>query len=1365
MVAVRNIERDSTFAWSNNKQPRLALGSVSGKIDANFSNDSKLEIWDCFKSPDTPLQSIEASSKFMDLAWSKDDSVIVGGLDNGVVEFYSAPKEQNEEIKVLTSIKAHNASVQALAFSKVKENQLATGDATGLINIWDINSCTKDANYKPETAGQAITNVDNIKSIAWNNRIGHILASAGSSSGFTSIWDLNQRKEILHIGYTNPETNQKVPFDVVQWHPTSGTVIATASNSDLHPAIVLWDLRKANTPLDILKEGGHSKGVLSLDWCSKDAGLLLSSSSDNTVCLWDPETTKSLLQVYPPRSNWVFKAKFAPELPDYFASASHDSSIEIQQLQDLQIDPLVVKILENENNDELTEGKDEQITEQNDDDFWNSLSKNNNADSATKIAGNSTKTLKKVNQSKNVSLHVPKWISQSRNANPAASWAFGGKMVKINKDGKSVSVLTQPKSTVSSTDVQKQYDLLQSALKKKDFNAIISKRVNSAINENNEDDWGLLDKISLDGKEVFFKETLALDDTELEEKDEEKLEGEEFFEKLEQEQFNVSSITSNYEFSSDETFKSLVNKDLKKATDLKLENDDILTALVIANISKNEDLKEKVINEFFFKNASKSPSARLLFALSQGKIEDLIEKSDVSNWKYVSKAIKNYVSDDSKKTSLYTLLGEKLYKAGRRQDALVLFMSFGILDKVSEIWVDELKEIEDKLRTSSNSAYEAHLTCLTEFVERFSCFANFFEANNNKLITGNTKIVSIILEFVNTICINGNFNLALDFLNILPSDNSDVATEKQRVLIASGKSATVATNNTSNQQKYGRQSVINGMNTVPMGTASSINQNGSILQPKPQLYASQSAIPKAVSPVPIGSRQGSVYAPKSAPLNNSIYAAIPQPKTEHAKAAVYAPPQIPTPAASSPFSNPIPPPATTTAKTGYPQAIPSIPQLNNPYKPKATIVSPPVATTPHTYQNNLPTPAIPTPSVPTNQVRGVVQPQIITSPQKTEEQESTNNSQASLVSGQKPVGNIHANAGWNDFALPIPGKVSRAKPIGVKKESVVSSPAAPLTPQPFPTNSTPNNHSYNPQQSPQIPSKSVLPPPPIASRTSSNKNLTDLQAASKKRVVSEKSTKYAPTLTSTPSSVNGGNSTIPLQPPIKENNHAAVPPPPAFNNPYAPPKQTGPPSGKKFTPPQPPLVKSSSNGNLTPSITTPTTILPPPIKRKSTVDSSSPTVPPTVKEVEEKIEEKIPPAESTMLMNEEKENNQEEEEEETEEKKSVFSKEEAVKIQTYFNDRMKIVTENLPEKFAAQVKDTQKRITILSNHLKKRDLIKNREVITKLLGILDALDQNIFDEAKKLQSEIASDYPEEAGKWLTGVKRFIGFAEVYESKK
>lgn len=46
-MKLKDISRTATFAWdtSSASSPLLATGAVAGAIDANFSNDSQLEIW------------------------------------------------------------------------------------------------------------------------------------------------------------------------------------------------------------------------------------------------------------------------------------------------------------------------------------------------------------------------------------------------------------------------------------------------------------------------------------------------------------------------------------------------------------------------------------------------------------------------------------------------------------------------------------------------------------------------------------------------------------------------------------------------------------------------------------------------------------------------------------------------------------------------------------------------------------------------------------------------------------------------------------------------------------------------------------------------------------------------------------------------------------------------------------------------------------------------------------------------------------------------------------------------------------------------------------------------------------------------
>jgi protein transport protein SEC31 len=47
MVRLREIPRTATFAWSASSiSPQIVTGTKAGAVDADFSNETVLEIWD-----------------------------------------------------------------------------------------------------------------------------------------------------------------------------------------------------------------------------------------------------------------------------------------------------------------------------------------------------------------------------------------------------------------------------------------------------------------------------------------------------------------------------------------------------------------------------------------------------------------------------------------------------------------------------------------------------------------------------------------------------------------------------------------------------------------------------------------------------------------------------------------------------------------------------------------------------------------------------------------------------------------------------------------------------------------------------------------------------------------------------------------------------------------------------------------------------------------------------------------------------------------------------------------------------------------------------------------------------------------------
>lgn len=127
-----------------------------------------------------------------------------------------------------------------------------TGGSNGQIFIWDTKTFSE-----PFAPGQAMTPMDEITSVSWNNSVSHILASTGNG-GYTSIWDLKTKREVLHLSYTG--AGGRANFSYVSWHPSQSTKLITASDNDSCPLILTWDLRNSNAPEKILE--GHKRGFI-----------------------------------------------------------------------------------------------------------------------------------------------------------------------------------------------------------------------------------------------------------------------------------------------------------------------------------------------------------------------------------------------------------------------------------------------------------------------------------------------------------------------------------------------------------------------------------------------------------------------------------------------------------------------------------------------------------------------------------------------------------------------------------------------------------------------------------------------------------------------------------------------------------------------------------------------------------------------------------------------------------------------------------------------------------------------------------------------------------------------------------------------
>ncbi|KAJ1018643.1 hypothetical protein NDA13_006333 [Ustilago tritici] len=360
------INRTATFAWSpatyESHSPLIATGTVAGALDESFSNESLLELWQPSyaaspphsanaanpSSDAKPLASISTSARFNRLAWgyvnpSRPKGLLAAGLENGELGIWDAQNVLNgasESEAQLIKNTTHTGPVRGLDFNPLQPNLLSSGAVAGEIFIWDINSPAKP--YSPGARSQKL---DEITSLAWNCQVPHVLATS-SSSGYTVVWDLKSKREVVALQYGGGAgtaggslafnaaaalaAGGRRGMSAVAWHPDTPTRLVTASEDDSSPVIMLWDLRNSRAPEKIMT--GHDKGLLSLSWCKQDADLLLSCGKDNRSICWNPQTCEIVGEL-PSSSNWSFEVQWSPRNPGMLATASFDGNIGVHSLQ------------------------------------------------------------------------------------------------------------------------------------------------------------------------------------------------------------------------------------------------------------------------------------------------------------------------------------------------------------------------------------------------------------------------------------------------------------------------------------------------------------------------------------------------------------------------------------------------------------------------------------------------------------------------------------------------------------------------------------------------------------------------------------------------------------------------------------------------------------------------------------------------------------------------------------------------------------------------------------------------------------------------------------------------------------------------
>ncbi|WYZ37267.1 hypothetical protein EsH8_II_000773 [Colletotrichum jinshuiense] len=1257
MVRLREIPRTAAFAWSPDpSKPLLITGTRAGAVDADFSDETKLELWDLnLDNQDQglelqPIASISTDSRFYDLAWGPPDSdhpkgIIAGALENGSLDLWDAEKLiEGAEDAFMSRTTKHTGPIKSLQFNPLRPQILATAGAKGELFIYDVNDVEN-----PFRLGTAAARADDLECVAWNRKVAHILATGGSG-GFVTVWDLKTKKSSLTLN------NNRKPVSAIAWDPNNSTKLLTATHDDTTPVIYLWDLRNSNAPERTLQ--GHEQGILSLSWCQQDSDLLLSCGKDNRTLVWNPQTGERYGE-FPEVTNWTFLTRFNPSNPNLSATAGFDGKITIQTLQ-------------------------------------NTNPSNTQATAADNLDGEDFFTSAQTQpQGASFSLNkAPKWLERPI----GASFGFGGKLVTFKQNAQQRS--TKISITQFSVDsaIGPATEKFEEALQSGDIVGLCEARKEQATSEEEKADWLVMETLTGENPRKRIIEYLGFNEEEITNgvspKDESKAEdtADEKKEDAKEEDKSdnlwgegdgegegedfLSNLSANKGAKTDSPFHLLADTDttveksitkalmlgnFTKATEISLKEERWADAFLIANCG-GQELVDKVQTAYLASRDGVPSYLRLLGSVIAKNLWDVVYNADLENWKETM-AILCTFSDPKEFPDLCEALGDRVLENGSRKDASFCFLVGSKLEKVVSIWIKELEEAEKAgvQEPSDDSTFSVHARSLQHFIEKVTIFRQVTKfQDSGKDQTADWKLSALYdkyTEFADIIAAHGQLAVAQKYLDLLPEHYPEAALAKSRlgratqrapVAQAAPKAAAAASG-----RRPGQAPLVSNPRPTPayQPTGPTPTPGGS--NPYAPAGPALVATPGPAAP-------SNPYAPAPA-----LGGYIPAAQSGYAPAQGYQPPvaqsyQAPTGYGPPPsnFGNLPPPPRNSTPTTSF--------------RPKESWNDVPLVNKAPSRKN--------TPSV-----------AAITSP--------FNQASQPGPPPQSPYGRTGSTPPPPPPKGPAPPRVT----------SPLAGPPQSFQAPPRPTSAASNAYAPPPPQAGAAPS--FMPPP--MPRTASPYNPAPSGAPPSNR--------YAPAPSAQPQT---------SQPPLG----SSIPPPgsqPPPRNPYAAPPQAGPPQNQYAPSPYgaPPAAAPSPYG-APPAGAPPTG--PPPSSGPPPAARAQPTPPPPRAAAPPKA--KHPAGDRSHIPAH------------------------AQRLVDVLGSDMQRVASRAPSSFAAQVKDTQKRLNLLFDHLNNEELVKP-DTIDQLSALAEAIEQKNYEVAQKIQLEIQRDKTEECGNWMVGVKRLISMSK------
>lgn len=507
-----------------------------------------------------------------------------------------------------------------------------------------------------------------------------------------------------------------------------------------------------------------------------------------------------MLGEFPTVTNWTFKTQWNPRNPSLSATASYDGKIVVQTLQNTN--PSASAEVPGSAGDA--------------DDFFSRASN----------AQTSSFTLKQ----------PPKWLQVP----VGASFGFGGKLISFSASEAQPGQKTQSTVKISTfavdSGVNSATESFEKALKEGKLVTICDQRANDAKTDHEKSDWYILRSLFRERPRQQLIEYLGFNEEELGSESEKaetngKVEAEDetletaggedkrlssFFADsgADSEGFlaNLSSIQSTHGAKTNNPFqiftggeseadkritRAIVLGQFDKAVDICLKEDRISDAFMLA-ICGGEKCIKKVKTAYF---KVKGPNYLRILASVVGKnLWDVVHNADLANWKEVMVALCTFANEKDF-PELCEALGDRLEDELRRgqgdkearKHAAFCYLAGSKLEKVTGIWIEEFQEGEQAglQETEGDSTFSMHARSLQNFIEKVTVFREAVKfVDDEKGLSANWKLQALYekyCEYADIVASQGQLDVASRYLDFLPVDYPAAKVARNRVKEASGK--------------------------------------------------------------------------------------------------------------------------------------------------------------------------------------------------------------------------------------------------------------------------------------------------------------------------------------------------------------------------------------------------------------------------------------------------------------------------------------------------------------------------------------------------------------------------------------------------